>query len=280
MGNTTNRIYGAEKTDHVHDTRYTPTSQGGNGTVTNVSSANADIGVASPTTTPILTVNSATAPTASKVAKWDANANFSANNTLNASVTVAQGATSGTTVLVVGSTFIQRSTGSAGQIYTLPVTSTLAVGQSFVFVNVGTGILTINSSGGNLVISVLPGSTASVTVNAITGTSATSWDAASLPAAFLVPNAQTGTTYTILATDNGRQITFNNASAIAVTVPTGLGAGFSCVCVQIGAGQVTFTGSGLTVHNRSSFTKIAGQYGVCTLIAGAADAIVLAGDGA
>ncbi len=250
MANVTNRVYGAERTDHIHDTRYTA-GGGGPGTV---------------------------APTPSTAAGRDANGNLFAVGFEPSSTTVAQGATSGTTALTAASTQIQRSTGSAGQIYTLPAVTTLSIGFYFTISNLGTGVLTINSSGGNLVMYVAPGATASATCNAITGTSATSWDAASLPATFLVPNAQTGTTYTILASDNGRQITFSNAAAITVTVPTGLGAGFSCVCVQIGAGQVTFTGSGLTVHNRQSFTKIAGQYGVASLIAGVADAIVAAGD--
>jgi len=215
-------------------------------------------------------------PTPSTAVGRDANGNAFAVGFEPSSTTVATAA--GTTVLTAASTQIQRFTGSTTQTITLPVVSTLAVGFYFNIVNLSTGILTVNSSGANLVISVLPGASASVTVNAITGTSATSWDAAALPAAFLVPNTQTGTTYTILATDNGRQVTFNNASAITVTVPTGLGAGFSCICKQLGAGQVTFTGSGLTIHNRQSQLKMAGQYAICSLIADIADGIVLAGD--
>ena len=39
-----------------------------------------------------------------------------------------------------------------------------------------------------------------------------------------------------VATDNGGVVTLSNASAITVTVPSGLGTGFSCICIQIGAG--------------------------------------------
>lgn len=93
-----------------------------------------------------------------------------------------------------------------------------------------------------------------------------------------VVNDQTGTTYTLQASDNGKVITCSNASAITVTVPSGLGAGFNCMIIQKGAGQVIFSPSSSTVNNRQSHTKIAGQYGVVSLIAYVADVFVLAGD--
>ena len=91
-------------------------------------------------------------------------------------------------------------------------------------------------------------------------------------------NAQTGTTYTLVAGDNGKIVTLSNASAITVTVPSGLGAGFNCLCVQLGAGQVTFSPSSTTINHRQSHTKIAGQYGVASLVAYAANVFALAGD--
>lgn len=99
---------------------------------------------------------------------------------------------------------------------------------------------------------------------------------------YVVPTAtmndQTGTTYTLQASDNGKVVTFSNASAITVTVPSGLGAGFNCMVVQKGAGQVTFSPSSSTINNRQSHTKIAGQYGVVSLVAYAADVFALGGD--
>ncbi len=91
-------------------------------------------------------------------------------------------------------------------------------------------------------------------------------------------NDQTGTTYTILASDAGKVITCNNGSAVTVTVPASLGAGFTCSVVQKGAGQVTFVASSTTINNRQSHTKIAGQHGVATLVSTASDVFVLAGD--
>lgn len=101
-------------------------------------------------------------------------------------------------------------------------------------------------------------------------------DAAALAPADV--NAQTGTTYTLQASDNNKVVTLSNASAITVTVPSGLGAGFSCLCVQIGAGQVTFSPSSTTINNRQSHTKIAGQYGVASLVAYASNVFALGGD--
>jgi len=91
-------------------------------------------------------------------------------------------------------------------------------------------------------------------------------------------NDQAGTAYTLLSSDAGKVVVCDNASAIALTVPSGLGAGFTCSVVQKGAGQITFTASSTTINNRQSHTKMAGQHGVATLISTATDVFVLAGD--
>jgi hypothetical protein len=86
--------------------------------------------------------------------------------------------------------------------------------------------------------------------------------------------------YTLLASDNGKVVVMNKASAVTVTVPSGLGAGFNCSFVQKGAGQVSFSDNSgaTTINNRQSHTKINAQYGVASLLAYAADTFVLAGD--
>jgi|11BtaG_2_1085332.scaffolds.fasta_scaffold06346_4 hypothetical protein len=91
-------------------------------------------------------------------------------------------------------------------------------------------------------------------------------------------NDQTGTAYTLLASDNGKVVVLDNASAVTVTVPSGLGVGFNCSFVQKGAGQVTFSASSTTIYNRQSHTKINAQYGVASIVAYASDVFVLAGD--
>ena len=92
-------------------------------------------------------------------------------------------------------------------------------------------------------------------------------------------NAQTGTTYTIVASDNGKVVSLDNGSAITVTINTGLGDGFNCLLVQKGAGQVTISaGGGVTIVNRSSETKTAGQYAIVSVINIGSEAYVLSGD--
>ena len=94
----------------------------------------------------------------------------------------------------------------------------------------------------------------------------------------VITNAQTGTAYTLVAGDNGAILTMNNAAAITLTVPAGLGAGFSCLVIQLGAGKVTVAASGVTIVQRQAFTKTAGQYAVASLLAYGANVFALSGD--
>lgn len=82
----------------------------------------------------------------------------------------------GTTTLTATSTYLQYFTGSTTQTVQMPVTSTLSLGWSFHIVNNSTGNLTVNSSGGNLIGTVLPGTTAHITCVDITVTTAAGWD--------------------------------------------------------------------------------------------------------
>jgi hypothetical protein len=91
-------------------------------------------------------------------------------------------------------------------------------------------------------------------------------------------NAQTGTSYSLQTSDNGKLVTLNNASAITLTVPASLGAGFNCQILQLGAGQVTISASGTTVHNASSHTKLTGQYSSASLVAYDANTFLFQGD--
>ena len=96
-------------------------------------------------------------------------------------------------------------------------------------------------------------------------------------------NDQTGTTYTLVAADNGKVVTLNNGSAITLTIAASLGDGFNCLVVQKGAGQVTLSAaSGVSIVNRSSETKTAGQYAAISVINigndGSNDIYILSGD--
>jgi hypothetical protein len=96
-------------------------------------------------------------------------------------------------------------------------------------------------------------------------------------------NTQTGTTYATVDGDNGKIITLSNGSAITLTVHQAAAAGFNCLIIQLGAGQVTVAAGGTgNVRNRSGHTKLAGQYGMGSIFvvsnAGTAPEVYLAGD--
>ncbi len=66
-------------------------------------------------------------------------------------------------------------------------------------------------------------------------------------------NAQTGTTYTVLASDGGKLLTMSNASAVAMTVPQATGsfaAGFSFGVQNKGNGALTLTPVTSTINGR------------------------------
>ena len=81
----------------------------------------------------------------------------------------------GSTTLTNASTVFQLFTGTANQTVVLPVTSTLIQGWTFTLTNTSTGTLTLNSSGGNLVASVVPNSSITVVCISTSGTTAASW---------------------------------------------------------------------------------------------------------
>lgn len=83
----------------------------------------------------------------------------------------------GTTTLTNTSSSYQQFTGATTQTVTLPVTSTLVTGWTFHIVNNSTGNVTVNSSGANAVITVIPGTTAMCTCVLASGTTAASWEA-------------------------------------------------------------------------------------------------------
>jgi hypothetical protein len=87
----------------------------------------------------------------------------------------------GTTTLTVASNSYQYFTGTTTQTITMPVTSTLELGRTWIFVNESTGILTVNSSGSNLITTVGAGETVTVQCILLTGTSAASWNVLDSP---------------------------------------------------------------------------------------------------
>lgn len=83
----------------------------------------------------------------------------------------------GTTTLTVTSDYQQFFTGTTTQTVVMPVTTTLTAGWAVAIINNSTGNITVNSSGGNLIYTVLPSTSALFTCILATGTTAASWNA-------------------------------------------------------------------------------------------------------
>lgn len=112
-------------------------------------------------------------PTISVLAAWDANKSLSATSFIPGFTTQATAA--GTTVLTVASNSVQEFTGATTQTVTMPVVSTLAAGQSYTIINNSSGVVTVNSSGGNVIQAMAAGTTMQLRCVLITGTTAASW---------------------------------------------------------------------------------------------------------
>ena len=103
----------------------------------------------------------------------------------------------------------------------------------------------------------------------------------------LTLNAQTGTTYTLVLTDNrNKLITANNSSAQTYTIPLNSSVAFPTGSViniiQIGTGQVTIQGaSGVTVASTgavSTAPKLRVRYSAASLIKVGTDSWYVIGD--
>jgi hypothetical protein len=96
-------------------------------------------------------------------------------------------------------------------------------------------------------------------------------------------NAQTGTTYTLVASDAGDLVTLSNASAITLTVPTNASVPFTIgtqiTITQANSGQVTIAGAvGVTVNSADGDLKLRTQWSAATLIKIATNSWILIGD--
>jgi len=75
-----------------------------------------------------------------------------------------------------------------------------------------------------------------------------------------VVNVQTGTSYTIQESDNGKEIIFTNAGAIAVTLPDTLSTFFQCIVKQAGAGVPTVTPDTDTINGAGAGVTPSAQW--------------------
>jgi len=94
-------------------------------------------------------------------------------------------------------------------------------------------------------------------------------------------NAQTGTTYTLVLTDNGKLVTLTNAAAITLTVPLNSSVAFpigaQVAIQQSGAGEVTVAAAvGVTLNATGTKTRV--QWSGAVLVKTATDVWTMLGD--
>lgn len=102
----------------------------------------------------------------------------------------------------------------------------------------------------------------------------------------LTLNAQTGTSYTFVLTDNYKLVTASNASAQTYTIPPNSSVAYPTGSViniiQIGAGQVSFAqGSGVTIASTgatSSAPKLRAQFSAASAVKVGSDSWYIVGD--
>ena len=145
----------------------------------------------------------------------------------------------GTTTLTASSNYRQFFTGTTTQTIVLPVTSTLVTGIAWEIENNSTGLLTVNSSGGNLVATIPAGVCAHFVCIGTTLTTAADWDidyisttsitgtgstvlsaSPTLTGTPLAPTASSGTNNTQIATT---AFATSTASDLAVALAIALG---------------------------------------------------------
>lgn len=95
-------------------------------------------------------------------------------------------------------------------------------------------------------------------------------------------NAQTGTTYTLVASDVDKLVTTSNASAVTVTIPPNVFVAGNQIHVQsIGVGQTTISGGSVTITSTgatSSAPKLRARYSAATIICTASNVFTVLGD--
>ena len=101
--------------------------------------------------------------------------------------------------------------------------------------------------------------------------------------AMIAINAQTGTTYSVVLSDDGKLLTCDNAASIALTIvpnsTAAFGIGTQINIMQLGAGTVTITaGAGVTLQSAGSKLKTDAQYAVATCAKIATDTWVVVGN--
>ena len=145
----------------------------------------------------------------------------------------------------------------------------------------GTTTLQATAVAGTNTLSLPP--TTSDTLAGIAATQTLTNKTLTSPKINLTLNAQTGTTYTLVAADSGKLVTSSNAAAVVITIPPSIFAAGEQINVQsIGAGLTSFAqGAGVTITSTGATATapiLRAQYSACTIICTASNTFTVIGD--
>lgn len=97
-------------------------------------------------------------------------------------------------------------------------------------------------------------------------------------------NTQTGTSYSLQASDSGKVVLFTNSSAVTFDIPAlgivpTVGGIMQVDILQFGTGKVTLVPAlGVSITSKASYKSTGGQYSASTLLNVGTDSWVLFGD--
>ena len=95
-------------------------------------------------------------------------------------------------------------------------------------------------------------------------------------------NNQTGTTYTLVASDVAKLVTTSNGSPVTVTIPAGVFAVGNQINIQsIGTGLTTISGGAVTITSTGAVASapvLRARYSACTIICTASNVFTIVGD--
>lgn len=174
-------------------------------------------------------------PTASTMAEWDANKNFSANAFIESLTPITTAG--GTTTLTTASTAIQYFTGVSNQTLVLPTTG-VVTGEKYRVINNSSGTITVNASAGATVVAMSANTDCAFTALAATPTTPAGWEAQYQGTAITVSSSSitlvggnqcyvfpgsSGVTWTLpsVAGNTGSTLFLENRGTAAITVSPG-----------------------------------------------------------